>query len=99
MSSVRSPNAIGSGPQVVAKAAESSNADGGSQLAACDTVKLHGQSYEEIREKCLRTGSLFEDPFFPATASSISDSPERESEWTRPGVRGGRFVCELNPHF
>ncbi len=45
--------------------------------------------YEEIRQKCLRKSTLWEDPDFPAIQDSIyvNEAPvEGEIEWKRPGV-------------
>ena len=54
---------------------------------------LNQQSYEEIRARCLKSGTLFEDPFFSATSSSIGKAPARNYEWKRPGV--GVSAAEL----
>ncbi|KAJ8678899.1 hypothetical protein QAD02_014686 [Eretmocerus hayati] len=44
------------------------------------------QDFNQLRQECLATGQLFEDPEFPATDSSISFSrrPDRYVEWRRP---------------
>ncbi|XP_055625907.1 calpain-A-like isoform X3 [Toxorhynchites rutilus septentrionalis] len=44
------------------------------------------QDYYVIRNQCLENGSLFEDPEFPATSSSLmfSRRPDRHYEWLRP---------------
>ncbi|XP_035793199.1 calpain-B-like isoform X2 [Anopheles albimanus] len=44
------------------------------------------QDFYQIRQQCLENGSLFEDPEFPATASSLmySKRPDRHYEWLRP---------------
>ncbi|XP_052861504.1 calpain-B-like isoform X3 [Anopheles cruzii] len=53
------------------------------------------QDFYQIRHECLESGSLFEDPEFPATASSLlySKRPDRNYEWLRP-----HEICE-NPEF
>lgn len=47
--------------------------------------QLHQQSYDDIRRICLETGRLFEDPTFPANATSIGTN-SKHCEWKRPGV-------------
>ena len=49
---------------------------------------VDGQTYEEIRDACLKAGTLFEDPEFPAVDTSIffSKRPPRPFQWKRPGV-------------
>uniref|UniRef100_A0A8D8CSH3 Calpain-A n=1 Tax=Culex pipiens TaxID=7175 RepID=A0A8D8CSH3_CULPI len=44
------------------------------------------QDYYVLRNQCLESGSLFEDPEFPATSSSLmfSRRPDRHYEWLRP---------------
>ncbi|XP_035893640.1 calpain-A-like isoform X2 [Anopheles stephensi] len=44
------------------------------------------QDFYQIRQQCLENGTLFEDPEFPATASSLmySQRPDRHYEWLRP---------------
>uniref|UniRef100_A0A182P1C9 Calpain n=1 Tax=Anopheles epiroticus TaxID=199890 RepID=A0A182P1C9_9DIPT len=44
------------------------------------------QDFYQIRQQCLDNGTLFEDPEFPATASSLmySKRPDRHYEWLRP---------------
>ncbi|XP_058465598.1 calpain-A-like isoform X1 [Malaya genurostris] len=44
------------------------------------------QDYYVLRSQCLENGSLFEDPEFPATSSSLlfSRRPDRHYEWLRP---------------
>ncbi|KAH8270906.1 hypothetical protein KR018_011929 [Drosophila ironensis] len=44
------------------------------------------QDYETIRNSCIASGSLFEDPLFPATNESLmfSRRPDRHIEWKRP---------------
>lgn len=46
------------------------------------------QDFYELREQCLDSGTLFEDPDFPAEDSSIffSRSPPKPFEWKRPNV-------------
>ncbi|XP_053684454.1 calpain-B-like isoform X2 [Sabethes cyaneus] len=44
------------------------------------------QDFYVLRSQCLENGSLFEDPEFPATSSSLmySRRPDRHYEWLRP---------------
>ncbi|XP_052900002.1 calpain-A-like isoform X2 [Anopheles moucheti] len=44
------------------------------------------QDFYQIRQQCLENGTLFEDPEFPATSSSLmySQRPDRHYEWLRP---------------
>nr|NP_001286613.1 Calpain-A, isoform D [Drosophila melanogaster]AHN56408.1 Calpain-A, isoform D [Drosophila melanogaster] len=44
------------------------------------------QDYETILNSCLASGSLFEDPLFPASNESLQFSrrPDRHIEWLRP---------------
>uniref|UniRef100_A0A1A9WAE2 Calpain catalytic domain-containing protein n=1 Tax=Glossina brevipalpis TaxID=37001 RepID=A0A1A9WAE2_9MUSC len=44
------------------------------------------QDFETIRSQCLASGSLFEDPLFPASNESLmfSRRPDRYVEWLRP---------------
>lgn len=46
------------------------------------------QDFETIRQQCLNSGSLFEDPLFPASNESLmfSRRPDRYIEWLRPHV-------------
>ena len=45
--------------------------------------------YTEARARCLRTGSLWDDPEFPARNKSISPYSDSPGDWLwkRPGVR------------
>lgn len=56
-------------------------------------VKYLNQDYEELRNQCLEAGVLFQDPSFPAIASSLGfkelgphSSKTRGIEWKRPTV-------------
>ena len=45
------------------------------------------QNYEELKQRCLASGTLFEDPTFPANDSSFymhGRGPQR-FKWIRPG--------------
>ncbi|XP_055839215.1 calpain-A isoform X2 [Episyrphus balteatus] len=44
------------------------------------------QDFESLRDQCLSSGSLFEDPMFPANNESLmfSQRPDRHIEWMRP---------------
>lgn len=51
------------------------------------------QDYEELKQECLESGSLFEDPCFPAQPHSLGfkelapySSKTRGVEWKRPTV-------------
>lgn len=49
-----------------------------------------GKTFEQLRQECLQSGVLFEDPDFPATDSSLyfSQSVPVQIEWKRPKVCG-----------
>lgn len=49
-------------------------------------VHPEGKSYDEVRQECLNSNSLFEDPDFPAYDTSIfySRTPPRPFVWKRP---------------
>ncbi|XP_055919712.1 calpain-B isoform X8 [Eupeodes corollae] len=51
-------------------------------------LRVHSdvQDFESLREQCLSSGSLFEDPMFPANDESLmfSRRPDRYVEWMRP---------------
>uniref|UniRef100_A0AAG5DU56 Calpain n=1 Tax=Anopheles atroparvus TaxID=41427 RepID=A0AAG5DU56_ANOAO len=53
------------------------------------------QDFYQIRQQCLENGTLFEDPEFQASASSLlySKRPDRHYEWLRP-----HEICD-NPEF
>ncbi len=63
-----------------------------------NAVKFLGQDYEHLKAQCLRSGTLFEDNYFPCSASSLgfNELGPRSSKiqgvrWMRPPVRkGGR---------
>ncbi|XP_036133468.1 calpain-9 isoform X2 [Molossus molossus] len=63
-----------------------------------DARRTHssGQSFEQLRQECLRKGLLFEDPDFPANSSSLfySERPQIPFVWKRPGeiVQNPEFV-------
>ena len=46
------------------------------------------QDFDKLRNECLRSGQLFEDPEFAAEDCSIffSKSPPRPFDWLRPSV-------------
>ncbi|KAM8818719.1 calpain-9 isoform 2-T2 [Rhynchonycteris naso] len=54
------------------------------------------QSFEQLRQECLRKGVLFEDPDFPANSSSLfySERPQIPFVWKRPGeiVKNPEFI-------
>lgn len=56
-------------------------------------VHYQNQDFQALREECLQGGHLFEDPLFPAEASSLgfkelgpSSEKTRGVEWKRPTV-------------
>lgn len=55
------------------------------------------QDYQKLREECLSTGTLFEDPEFPADDSSLyfSKRPDRYIEWKRPMVRNFMYTYNI----
>ncbi|XP_078503525.1 calpain-1 catalytic subunit-like [Lissotriton helveticus] len=55
------------------------------------TIKYMNQDYESLKQQCLKSGTLFEDPEFPPVAASLGfnklgpDSPKVEGvQWKRP---------------
>nr|XP_021504472.1 calpain-9 isoform X2 [Meriones unguiculatus] len=60
------------------------------------TIHSSGQSFEQLRQGCLQSGSLFEDPDFPATNGSLfySERPQVPFVWKRPGeiVENPEFI-------
>ncbi|XP_037366657.1 calpain-9 [Talpa occidentalis] len=59
-------------------------------------IHSSGQSFEQLRQECLRKGTLFEDPDFPANSSSLfySETPQIPFVWKRPGeiVKNPEFI-------
>lgn len=57
-----------------------------------------GKGYQELKQECLRSGCLFEDPDFPANNASLffSEKPPIPFLWKRPGVS---IPCPLTPLF
>ena len=54
-----------------------------------DAAPYKNQRYNDIKSKCLKDGTLFEDPLFPAVESSLFFSgkkPPRPFVWKRPKV-------------
>jgi len=51
-------------------------------------ARIVSQDYGVIKRECLAQGALWEDPSFPATASSVYPSAHGHMplEWRRPGV-------------
>ncbi|KAK4872397.1 hypothetical protein RN001_014426 [Aquatica leii] len=79
-------------PVLTSQKVEGSNAWFGSGQSLGERgsgIKARGpvQDFYELREHCLGTGTLFEDPEFPANDSSLTFSrrPDRRYEWLRPG--------------
>lgn len=60
------------------------------------TVHSSGQSFEQLRQSCLQSGTLFEDADFPASNSSLfySERPQVPFVWKRPGeiVENPEFI-------
>ena len=59
-------------------------------------VKFANQDYEALRQECVESGTLFEDPLFPAEPPSLGfkelapySAKTRDVEWMRPSVRQG----------
>ena len=52
------------------------------------TIHSSGQSFEQLRQGCLQSGTLFEDADFPASNVSLfySERPQVPFVWKRPGV-------------
>lgn len=52
------------------------------------TIHSSRQSFEQLRQGCLQSGTLFEDADFPATNGSLfySERPHVPFVWKRPGV-------------
>ncbi|XP_006531468.1 calpain-9 isoform X2 [Mus musculus] len=51
------------------------------------TIHSSGQSFEQLRQGCLQSGTLFEDADFPASNVSLfySERPQVPFVWKRPG--------------
>ena len=45
--------------------------------------RLYGQNYKKLLALHLKSNSLFEDPYFPPTSSSLSSSGKVEGDWAR----------------
>ncbi|XP_028623578.1 calpain-9 isoform X3 [Grammomys surdaster] len=60
------------------------------------TIHSSGQSFEQLRQGCLQSGSLFEDADFPASNGSLfySERPQVPFVWKRPGeiVENPEFI-------
>ncbi|XP_057609487.1 calpain-9 isoform X3 [Chionomys nivalis] len=60
------------------------------------TIHSSGQSFEQLRQGCLQSRTLFEDADFPASNSSLfySERPQVPFVWKRPGeiVENPEFV-------
>ncbi|KAM6176577.1 calpain-9 isoform 2-T2 [Erethizon dorsatum] len=69
------------------------------------TTHSSGQSFEQLRQGCLRAGTLFEDTDFPACNDSLffSERPQVPFVWKRPGeivehpefIRGGATRTDI----
>lgn len=58
-------------------------------------IKYLNQDYEQLRDECLQSGTLFQDPAFPAIPAALGykelgpySSKTRGVEWKRPTVGG-----------
>lgn len=65
-------------------------------------VLFSNQDYEALKQECVESGSLFEDPCFPAEPPSLGfkelapySSKTRDVEWMRPTVRKLERECKL----
>ena len=59
------------------------------------------QDYERLRKDCLSSGTVFEDPEFPAAPESLACSEEGAAdgiEWKRPGVSVVRDLAKLSQY-
>ncbi|XP_021075816.1 calpain-9 isoform X2 [Mus pahari] len=60
------------------------------------TIHSSGQSFEQLRQSCLQSGTLFEDADFPASNVSLfySERPQVPFVWKRPGeiVENPEFI-------
>ncbi|GAB1293798.1 Calpain-9 [Apodemus speciosus] len=60
------------------------------------TIHSSGQSFEQLRQGCLQSGTLFEDADFPASNGSLfySERPQVPFVWKRPGeiVENPEFI-------
>ncbi|XP_021024992.1 calpain-9 isoform X2 [Mus caroli] len=60
------------------------------------TIHSSGQSFEQLRQGCLQSGTLFEDADFPASNVSLfySERPQVPFVWKRPGeiVENPEFI-------
>lgn len=57
-------------------------------------VKFASQDYEALKQECIESGGLFEDPYFPAEPPSLGfkelapySAKTKDVEWMRPTVR------------
>ncbi|KAL4647357.1 calpain-1 catalytic subunit-like [Arapaima gigas] len=72
-------------------------------------LKFRNQDYESLRDACIKSGSLFTDPLFPADQSSIGmaadPDPKNTIKWLRPkdiskdavfieGTTGTTDICQ-----
>ena len=70
-----------------------------------NAVPFSNQDYEALKQECLESGCLFEDPCFPAEPPSLGfkelaphSSKTRDVEWMRPTVRGLRGKVKGTVH-
>lgn len=67
-------------------------------------VPFASQDYEALKQECVESGCLFEDPCFPAEPPSLGfkelapySSKTRDVEWMRPTVRKmRRYIFLIN---
>ncbi|XP_023027799.2 calpain-A isoform X3 [Leptinotarsa decemlineata] len=74
-------------PVLEASKVTKQNAWYGDKGSGTRTRSGESQDFYDLRDECIEQGTLFEDPEFPATDSSLffSQRPDRYYEWKRPG--------------
>lgn len=68
-------------------------------------VLFSNQNYEALKQQCVESGCLFEDPCFPAEPPSLGfkelapySSKTRDVEWMRPTVRKPERLLTTTQH-
>ena len=56
--------------------------------------RLYGQNYKKLLALHLKSNSLFEDPYFPPTSSSLSSSGKVEGDWAR-GEASATYASDI----
>lgn len=62
-----------------------------------NAVKYLGQDYETLKQQCLESGTLFEDPQFPAIASVLGFKELGPNSGKTQGVRWKRPAVSTQP--